>query len=297
MSVIILRGYPASGKSTWARKKAQEGGYFIVNRDTIRTQLTGSDNKQALDYQLEKVVTDMAHEQARVALNAGLNVIIDATNLRRKFAVQWANLAHEMGVPYEVLDVDTPAEECVRRNNARANPVSEGVIEQYAQRFPINNWPEITPSERQVFRPYVRDTTKPPAVIFDLDGTLCDMNGRDPYDASTCEDDLPREAVVTALGFIPLHVPILFVSGRSIDYFEETAKWIDKHTGVLVDEGNLLMRAAGDSRKDSIVKDELFEQYIAPYFNILFIYDDRKQVVDMWRAKGLDCFQVAEGDF
>src|SRR5690625_798243 len=112
MSVIILRGYPASGKSTWARAKAQEGGYFIVNRDTIRTQLTGSDNKQALDYQLEKVVTELAHEQARVALKAGLNVIIDATNLRRKHAVQWANLAWESGVEFSVIDFEVNPWEC-----------------------------------------------------------------------------------------------------------------------------------------------------------------------------------------
>src|SRR5690625_7725477 len=98
MSVIILRGYPASGKSTWARAKAQEGGYFIVKRDTIRRQLSGAAEKQVVTYDLEKVVTDMAHEQARGALKEGLRIMIDATNLRRKSAGQRGYLAPETGV-------------------------------------------------------------------------------------------------------------------------------------------------------------------------------------------------------
>jgi hypothetical protein len=31
--------------------------------------------------------------------------------------------------------------------------------------------------------------------------------------------------------------------------------------------------------------------------NILFTVDDRQKVVDMWRANGLTCLQVAEGNF
>ena len=31
--------------------------------------------------------------------------------------------------------------------------------------------------------------------------------------------------------------------------------------------------------------------------NVDMVFDDRQQVVDMWRANGLTCFQVAEGNF
>jgi len=30
---------------------------------------------------------------------------------------------------------------------------------------------------------------------------------------------------------------------------------------------------------------------------ILCVFDDRQKVVDMWRDNGIDCFQVAPGDF
>ena len=31
--------------------------------------------------------------------------------------------------------------------------------------------------------------------------------------------------------------------------------------------------------------------------DVFAVFDDRQQVVDMWRANGLTCFQVADGDF
>ena len=31
--------------------------------------------------------------------------------------------------------------------------------------------------------------------------------------------------------------------------------------------------------------------------NVAMVFDDRQQVVDMWRQNGLTCFQVADGDF
>jgi hypothetical protein len=57
------------------------------------------------------------------------------------------------------------------------------------------------------------------------------------------------------------------------------------------------MRPAADSRKDSIVKAELFWEHVAPHWNVRGVIDDRDQVVAMWRALGLMCAQVAPGDF
>jgi hypothetical protein len=57
------------------------------------------------------------------------------------------------------------------------------------------------------------------------------------------------------------------------------------------------MREAGDSRKDSIVKQELYERHIKPSYDVFVVLDDRNQVVDMWRSLGLVCLQVAPGDF
>jgi hypothetical protein len=50
-------------------------------------------------------------------------------------------------------------------------------------------------------------------------------------------------------------------------------------------------------RKDSVVKQELFDEHIRDIYDVVAVYDDRQQVVDMWRAMGIDCFQVAPGNF
>jgi hypothetical protein len=56
------------------------------------------------------------------------------------------------------------------------------------------------------------------------------------------------------------------------------------------------MRKDGDFRADYIVKQEILDAHI-PKDRVLFVLDDRQQVVDMWRRNGLMCFQVAEGNF
>ena len=58
------------------------------------------------------------------------------------------------------------------------------------------------------------------------------------------------------------------------------------------------MRASGDTRKDSIVKKELYEKHIKNKYYVSFWLDDRNQVVDMVRKElGLLCLQVYYGDF
>lgn len=87
---------------------------------------------------------------------------------------------------------------------------------------------------------------------------------------------------------------IVFVSGREAAYEEPTRKFLVKH-GIKYDK--LIMRKTGDHRKDAIIKAEIYEEYIKGHYNVLFVLDDRDQVVAMWRGKGLTCFQVDYGNF
>jgi len=58
-----------------------------------------------------------------------------------------------------------------------------------------------------------------------------------------------------------------------------------------------LQLVKGDGRKDAVVKREIFDREIRDNWRIVGVFDDRQQVVRMWRALGLTVFQVAEGDF
>jgi len=135
------------------------------------------------------------------------------------------------------------------------------------------------------------------AIMCDLDGTISLLNGRNPYKAETCNEDLVNEPVAKLVDAMYLKgYAIIFLSGREDKYRPQTEEFLSK--AVECDNYLLFMRATGDYRKDSIVKRELFINNVQSKWNVLFALDDRQQVVDMWRDEcELTCFQVAKGDF
>lgn len=143
-------------------------------------------------------------------------------------------------------------------------------------------------------------------IIIDLDGTLCNVQHRlhhikqEPPDwpafFDACTDDTPNPAVVALYDMArDAGVAIVYVSGRPETHREPTEAWLEQRSvdGHML----LLMRPAGDYRPDEVVKRELYEAHVAGQYDVLFTVDDRNSVVQMWRSRGLTCFQVADGDF
>lgn len=135
---------------------------------------------------------------------------------------------------------------------------------------------------------------KTKAYIFDIDGTLAIRGDRSPYDYSKVNLDTPNEDVARICRHLAERYPIIIVSGREDSCHKETLDWLHLHQ---IKPDCLYMRKAGDKRKDSIVKAEIYIRVIEPHYTILGVFDDRQQVVDMWRSIGLTCFQVDYGDF
>ena len=63
------------------------------------------------------------------------------------------------------------------------------------------------------------------------------------------------------------------------------------------DRWDLFMRPADVYNRDDEIKYQIYHDFIKDEYEVLFVLDDRNQVVDMWRNIGLPCFQVAPGDF
>lgn len=59
----------------------------------------------------------------------------------------------------------------------------------------------------------------------------------------------------------------------------------------------LFMRKDGDFRPDWEVKKEIYEKELKDKYEILGVFEDRTQVVQMWRSLGLTCYQVCEGNY
>jgi hypothetical protein len=89
---------------------------------------------------------------------------------------------------------------------------------------------------------------------------------------------------------------VLLASGRSDAVRVQTQDWM---RGLDIEFSGLYMRKAGDHREDCVVKAELLERIQKEWNShaIGGIFEDRKQVVEMYRAKGLRVFQVADGNF
>lgn len=87
---------------------------------------------------------------------------------------------------------------------------------------------------------------------------------------------------------------ILYVSGRSDECREATEKWLVEHGAP---PGKVYMRKSGDYRDDTVIKIELLAQILADGYEPIMAFDDRNRVVKAWRAAGVPCAQVAEGDF
>lgn len=296
-NLTIMRGFSGSGKSTLAREIAREHpGTVIVSRDNIRPMITGVQHKTVLDPLGEALVTKVQETAVREALRAGRDVIVDDTNLRLKFARRWADIAVQEGATWDVKDVLTPVEECLRRNRQRADDdwVPPQAIESQAKRFRMP-WPAITTSvQTQTFKPYVPDTSKPTAFGFDLDGTLAWMDGRGPYDSHLYHTDKVNTTLLRILHSLYDEHQIILLSGRSEDHRKVVEMWLEDNN-VIYDA--LFMRKSGDNRNDAIVKSELFDEHIAPHYNFLCQFDDRDRVVDALRAKGIPVYQVCEGNY
>lgn len=139
-------------------------------------------------------------------------------------------------------------------------------------------------------------------VVFDLDGTLADVEHRrhhvtggnrrwDLFYAASGEDP-PVEAVHLAFRAHEAAGHRIEVwSGRSDEVRGITEDWLARHG---LAPARLLMRPARDSTPDDVLK-EAWLDAADPAPSL--VYDDRDKVVAMWRRRGVPCFQVAPGDF
>lgn len=138
---------------------------------------------------------------------------------------------------------------------------------------------------------------KEKAIIVDIDGTMALRGERDPYDMTRVLEDRPNIAVIEAV--YALHrqgYAVIYTSGRHEDARADTVAWLERHARFGYDK--LLMRPKKGPPDDEILKLIIYEIMIAPYYDVLCVFDDRDKVVRMWRETvGLPCFQVAPGNF
>lgn len=288
-TIYFLSGLPASGKSSWA--KAQQTltpSMVIISKDNYRPLFGGYSEENEV---LVRATTRAAGMQA---LQSGRDIIVDDTNLVLKYRNYWETYARQHNISMLHIHFDTPVDVCVDRDAIRPDQYKVGearIREMYKKYVSLEKLDGVIKYREQ-------DPTLQKAIIVDIDGTLAMANGRNPYDDTMLYTDLPNKPVVDLVHLLAKDGnTVIVMSGRqSTDScLTQTKEWLDEH---LKCPYMLFMRDEGDTRKDSIVKKELFVQYVEPYCNITLVLDDRDQVVDLWRnTLNLPCLQVNYGNF
>jgi hypothetical protein len=143
--------------------------------------------------------------------------------------------------------------------------------------------------------------------VFDIDGTIADISHRlhfitkpekdwTAFYLAAAEDQPIWDTITVARALAKAGHRVIYITGRSEDIRGITNAWLLKYR---VPQGSLYMRKANDYREDFQVKSEILDKILnTPGFeNIDGVFEDRQQVVDMYRARGIRVFQCAKGDF
>ena len=279
--VIVLVGLPASGKSQFAKELllSEPARWVRSNKDLLREMAHAAHWSPAN----EKFIVQLRDTIILMALESGKHVIVDDTNFGPHIEHIKELVKGQAVVEVNDSFLQVPVEECIKRDLKRLNSVGKDVIIKMYNKYvrvPVSP-PEYNPD-------------LPDAIMVDMDGTLALLNGRNPFDASKCDRDLPNLPVLDTIHKWQSSVNIIVVSGRTDDCQPQTEKWLQQYE---VNYTGIHLRKTGDMRKDAIMKEEIYRQHIEGKYNIKFVLDDRQQVVDMWRGLGLTVFQVDEGDF
>jgi predicted kinase len=324
MKAILTIGVSGSGKSTWVKNNLSPEEFININRDNIRAMFLQEIKviKCLEDFswdlwnftEYEKYVSQIVDQSILLAKEYDVNIVISDTNLNRKYRGDLIVKLQDLGfdVEYAVFDVDYDT--CVARDLLRKNPVGSRVIakqwKQWLEFKATDSFNRVKYGEITRHVPYKipEDKNAKQAIIVDLDGTAAHMVDRKPFDWDKVSSDEPDPMMQFIVGNwqrmndVDGRV-VIFLSGRDGVCEEDTRKWIIEHfpntdfeyrNEQFPNNSFLYMRNAGDTRKDTVVKYEMFQEHIADRYNIVSVFDDRPSVVNMWNDLGLKVW--ATGD-
>lgn len=288
LKVIITRGLPASGKSTFAREWVAEDPELrtIVEKDQIRKDARlfkdGQYNHKRGD---EAIVLKERDRRIRLALYSGVSVICSDTNLTKKHINKITSIANEFGAGVEIKDfLGVPLKELIARDSKREDKVGEQVIRRmfHQQVKKLPTFLEYNPN-----LPWV--------VISDMDGTLTKgPKNRSPYEWKEVGNDDINLGVAHMLDGVSIikHAKVFIFSGRDSICRPETEEWLERHD---IEYHLLAMRPEGDTRSDEVIKAEMIEEHIRDKYNVLIWFDDRVRISTMLRdVYGINVAQIGD---
>lgn len=282
--LTILIGPPGSGKSTHAAAMESQG-YLRISQDDM--------GKEHLDIFHSHVTT-------------GRDIVTDRMNFDKKQRDRYRLEAIKNGYTVNFVEFCVPRQVCYDRCMDRVGhpTITESKHANSALNTFFSRYEEVTEEEGEVLRIYYNAPEKSTAIMVDLDNTLCDTTHRNHFVQNKNWKDFFKHCDKDALypeikRMIDLEfsngTSVVLCSGRPEDVCrEKTEKWLIQNE---IHYTTLKMRPAGNYKSDDITKAMLYRYEIKPYYDTIYVLDDRDQVVQKWREMGLNCWQVRPGDF
>ena len=140
---MVMVGAVASGKSTYAKRYADDCNVEIFSSDEYREKMYGD----ATDQSHNDKVFETLYRDLREALKAGKDCILDATNCTVKSRLKALDAVKGVECEKIASIITTDAEECIKRNEKRERKVPEDVVYKYIKGFemplPWEGWDRI----------------------------------------------------------------------------------------------------------------------------------------------------------
>lgn len=122
--LLMLKGLPGSGKSTYAKDLVNNQGYVRINNDELRAML----HNGQFSHENESLIVAARDALIKEAFHKGKSVVIDNTNFAPEHERTFRELAFAFQADFEIKIIDTPVETCIKRDAQRDKPVGMDVI-------------------------------------------------------------------------------------------------------------------------------------------------------------------------
>jgi len=247
------------------------------------------------------------------ALSEGKDIVVDRMNFSRKQRNIYLEPAKKKKYGTRIVVFHVPYQTCLERTIAReGHPTIKTEEDAHnAVHFFFSHYGRVQDREAdEVVRigwASPKDSTQ--VIVCDLDGTLANVEHRRHHVRKEKSEKSNWVAFFEGMVDDPVNqwckaildkmndtYRVVYATGRPADYLEYTEMWLTEN-GLRYAGSELFTRLEKDYRGDDQVKEIILEFEIKTRWDILFILDDRKQVVDMWRKHGYTVLQCDYGDF